>query len=1251
MFVYHSKDSTAVVNYVPRYYNDSVYSNQNALITTGLTRQQWEENGFVLVRDVPYTLGASPHLERNPLPERTGCRDTRRLQWLGGKSPRYSDSSSFRNNRKRDGRRIPMDGIIDHRINVGFTHQAPSFRDPKLRTLSAISDAVNSHGARDTVFGESVDEKCDLCDEAQAPSYHTYPNDLGFDTADGDMGPTAYDVVDDYEGGDLTLHDIHIHTSTMTSGITNSAYYSKGDEDIKTSNDVQEQAEGDNAKDESERLLNSGFWFWYSKFIVRFPVLFCVAIILLTVAAGAVAFTLYDIPQFDDPEKGFEARHTPIRDRLTGLELFNRITDDDNFHIMNIHDIHTVSRRSVLGNFTLPTLPTDVPTSTRVDMIDRFDDSLTTRSPSSEENATNQDQFKSCVEPGLHWHNLRIVFSVVNPRTSLFSVDAFHSMCRLFHEHVLPGVTEPPTNCQPASLGIYAALLRNKASCYDTTEDDVTHLVDLLTECAPHYANGSLQYGCSPTSCPTVPRYCIDRHAVYNIFHYLLPSESASRFERGDLDVSFSLMITPISGFGSTTGQLYTDRLQGRKDLRDDFMKITAIGGQFKFMLFSSFLISDIKLVGLAVAVAVFIIWLYTRSLFITLLTIADMAMALVWAYFIYVVVIGLPFFPFVNILAVILVLGIGADDTFVYMDLWRKCGEKYSNREENMVKILQETLHHAAITMFVTSFTTSSALFFSIISSITAIKCFAVYSGCAILFNFLFTLTWLPAIVIIEERYLRCRKCRNRHSLKCSSLKVVTQALETASIHVFEKALPKIVFKLRYVWLIIFTLLGIGGGCAIFIYPKLQLPTQSVFQIFIKSDFLEQYDQVYVDHFDFEQLEQSKMPMKFVWGLESKDNGNAWDPDDRGSLVLDNLFNISSPESQEWLLNFCSDVKNQSFYSPQDSNQDFCFIDIFREIMMESPCNNPLFHQDVSPCCENFDFPYEPELFEQCASKFVALAGLEPMTRFGEGQKLTGLLLSFTSNTRYSLNYESIDTFWNEINQWSRTEMDKAPESITHGWFVSFSENQLYFFDLQQSLVTGFPFSIGMSLGVAALVLLLTTWNVLITLFAILSISGTVFVTVGSLVFIGWELNILEATIMSLAVGLSVDFTIHYGVAYRIAPTGDRVAKSFHAMKQLTAAISTAALSTIVAGACMLPATVLSYQQIGVFLALIMGVSWTYGTFFFMSLCMVLGPEKNCCGVQPQGTSCFCCRKTEPNNNTVEKRRYASDFHNMYTY
>ena len=37
-------------------------------------------------------------------------------------------------------------------------------------------------------------------------------------------------------------------------------------------------------------------------------------------------------------------------------------------------------------------------------------------------------------------------------------------------------------------------------------------------------------------------------------------------------------------------------------------------------------------------------------------------------------------------------------------------------------------------------------------------------------------------------------------------------------------------------------------------------------------------------------------------------------------------------------------------------------------------------------------------------------------------------------------------------------------------------------------------------------------------------------------LVFMGWKLNILESVAITLAIGLSVDFTLHYAMMYRQA-------------------------------------------------------------------------------------------------------------------
>lgn len=194
-------------------------------------------------------------------------------------------------------------------------------------------------------------------------------------------------------------------------------------------------------------------------------------------------------------------------------------------------------------------------------------------------------------------------------------------------------------------------------------------------------------------------------------------------------------------------------------------------------------------------------------------------------------------------------------------------------------------------------------------------------------------------------------------------------------------------------------------------------------------------------------------------------------------------------------------------------------------------------------------------------------------------------------------------------MDAWISEELQDAPEGLSHGWFIS----NLEFYDLQDSLSDGTLVAMALSVAVAFSVMLLTTWNVIISLYAILSIAGTIFVTVGSLVLLGWELNVLESVTISVAVGLSVDFAVHYGVAYRLAPEPDREGKVIFSLSRMGSAIAMAAFTTFVAGAMMMPSNVLAYTQLGTFMMLIMCISWAFATFFFQCMCRCLGPQGTC--------------------------------------
>ena len=59
-------------------------------------------------------------------------------------------------------------------------------------------------------------------------------------------------------------------------------------------------------------------------------------------------------------------------------------------------------------------------------------------------------------------------------------------------------------------------------------------------------------------------------------------------------------------------------------------------------------------------------VWAYTCSLTLTLDSLSSILASLGLAYFTYTFVLRLTFFPFMNILAAVIALGVGADDTFI---------------------------------------------------------------------------------------------------------------------------------------------------------------------------------------------------------------------------------------------------------------------------------------------------------------------------------------------------------------------------------------------------------------------------------------------------------------------------------------------------------------------------------------------------------------------------------------------------------
>ena len=663
-----------------------------------------------------------------------------------------------------------------------------------------------------------------------------------------------------------------------------------------------------------------------------------------------------------------------------------------------------------------------------------------------------------------------------------------------------------------------------------------------------------------------------------------------------------SVIFLPIS-FSLATIPYYHELIDTDK-LRSNNIETVAINFGIKFMLFDQLLIDDLKLIIVGLIIISLLIWMDTKSLIFTSMTILVVVMSLVFAYFLYKSILDLKFFPFMNLLAVIVSIGIGVDDAFVYHQIWSL--HKQSRQNETVRQILLKTTKHTFILLFSTSLTTSIAFFSLYFNNITAIKCFSIFSGSIVLFNFLLVLLMLPLTLKMSALCDVC-SCRSvAHNQQDSKVKFLKYNKKFAICNI-----------------VIFFIIIVTSLFVIFVEPKLTLANSIDFQLFDSNNLFEKYDKFYQNKFRFSSnhLNMYHLPLIFVWGILPDDNGDYLDPSQTGHLVFDPNFDMSSKEAQIWFLDFCDDLKTQIFYDqnhfgPQLKN---CFLSTFYQWMQNRPCIDQITDEDYRPCCKTEPFPFEQNVFRNCSVRMIQDLHRTPKDFlnpnsiagpkfFQNNFTINSLIIEYNSNQTYSFSYQEIDNFFHQVENWFQTKLLTAPEYLQNGWFYS----DFQFYDLQKVLLDGTFISIAISMCVSLLLLLLLTFNVLVSFFAIISITFSIFLSIAILVLFGWKLNIFEAIAISTAIGLSTDFSLHYSFnfCYFLRQFQDKQMAFRETARHVFRPTIMSGLTTAAIGLFMLPSSILIYKQIGVFLILIMISSWIFGTYFFTSLIILFYPD-----------------------------------------
>ena len=892
--------------------------------------------------------------------------------------------------------------------------------------------------------------------------------------------------------------------------------------------------------------------------------------------------------------------------------------------------------------------------------------------------------------------------------------------------------------CLPSRmLGNYVAATNGKASCADITDADVTATKSLLVDCRPAYDDGSLVGNCwdwnynvyipnwggaSFPSCTLSQadqdRGCADYNAVYDMFTAL----TSTHFLRDDPDQKLKVSQVLMGSWQYDDGLVFYEAwhspVEGMIETSYDGAKLTSVflGPNLKNTIFFEELYKD--LYGIVPCMFLFVFLLiqfHSGSNWVAAAGLFQILGAFGAGFTFYEVLLWRPFFPFLNLMSLPLVMGIGADDIFVYVDAWRQSFTLLPG-ETPIANRLSWTIKRAGSAMLVTSMTTTVSLIANCVSPITSIKCFGLMAGMVITADFVLMLIFIPCVVLIQYTtfseaagYSQINSdppqigrglydWKDLKKCNCASIgdKVDMHERDGPKLHQSEEltyyyndkeqaitdaidaiwcrnccccvvknypdhcAVPPAVrdettgqmrapqrwsenlweFQispiLTHKWdryLFIGSLIGIAAWLST-LALTLERPKSSYMQLLIASNPLEKYEGQYMNKFPMGSGEGGFFPYRFVFGLKPEDNGDGFDPEDRGSMVFQSL-DVSQPAAQQWMVDLCNVTATWDKTSESELNNDgnnYCNMYEFKT-WMEWPCSDT---DDVNrfdlyrypartDCCDypTTDFPFPKATFDTCIAKWgnrmadIADVANSGVWFDGDGN-IKVWVLEGNSNVRYTEVYDDSLDWFEGGKQLLKSQAPDAPggTGLSNGHFTT----ELSFLSLQKSITEGAVASAQLSIFLALAVLTLMTRRLFTATFAAMQIFLVVSCCIGCMVLMGWDLGIIESLIFSVAVGLSCDYSAHLAHAFvkqgrnttlkRALPRSfeelgehmdDSCRRAVAAMTELGVTITLGYVTSFVPGVLLLASNTYFMYQFGCFLSQIM----TFSFFFSFGVLM----------------------------------------------
>ena len=173
----------------------------------------------------------------------------------------------------------------------------------------------------------------------------------------------------------------------------------------------------------------------------------------------------------------------------------------------------------------------------------------------------------------------------------------------------------------------------------------------------------------------------------------------------------------------------------------------------------------DLRFLAVGYLFIFFYLWSQTCSFGIASLVMFTTATGFCGANLVYRVVLGYRYLGAFQVLSIFIMLGICADDVFVFNDTWRLSALE---QHESLAHRLLACYRRTALAMFFTSLTTTVAFLVSAASPLLAVSYFGILSAMLVVMNYVSAVTFLPCAIVVHHLHWQrgcscCRSCKQQ--------------------------------------------------------------------------------------------------------------------------------------------------------------------------------------------------------------------------------------------------------------------------------------------------------------------------------------------------------------------------------------------------------------------------------------------------------------------------------------------------------